>query len=361
MSSFEQDEEEAQQPNVILQQQDEEEKKELCSRLEPTLNVAWGPLWYPGHTLHETSTMDAPAVICSSHDNDPSSDKGELIKATSIFTRSTIQPTRGIVFQLHGRVLDLATCQPIPNAVIDFWQPDNRGRYSTSPHGDCRGAVLTDTNGRYAVQTVMSGNYGITGGLGLWGIELPPYSLAHLHVTVFAPNHAGILTTQLTFPDDATRGRDFREYASTLSGGKKYELSHESLILDIQEEVHSNANGHAVPTATFDFVVTNNTSSNDKDEITGRDLFENLDALKQIICLADGFEPGEPFPLCQGGRQQHGVLKFVYTHVPMRIIMVTFGPCLLYGVPIVLSTLIGYLIRFMLGGKSTKSNKTKHD
>lgn len=116
--------------------------------------------------------------------------------------------------------------------------------------------------------------------------------------------------------------------------------------------------------ATFDFVVAKSNQtirSNENDKITGRDLFENVDALKKIICLSNGFEPSEPFPLCQGGQQQ-GMLKFVYTHIPIRIIMITFGPCLLYGIPIVMLTLIYNLIRFMMRGIiSITKKKAKHD
>lgn len=97
----------------LQQQQQQNEKivepEKLCSGLEPTLNVAWGPLWYPGHTLHETSSsMDTPVVICNHQDND---DNNVLIKATSIWTRFAMKPTNGIVFQLRGRVLDATTCQ----------------------------------------------------------------------------------------------------------------------------------------------------------------------------------------------------------------------------------------------------------
>jgi protocatechuate 3,4-dioxygenase beta subunit len=342
----------AQQTDLLLQAEEEEEEKQACS-LKPTLGLVWGPGWYPGHALHEASSADAPVVICNRPDND---DDDVLIKATSVFTRSAIiKPAGGIVFQLRGRVLDSTTCKPIPNAVVDFWQPDNRGRYSTSHDGHCRGAVLTDRQGQYAIQTVLSGNYGITSGLGLWGIELPPYSLAHLHVAVFAP-HFNVMTTQLAFPDDAVRGRDFREFFGSLVDGIKYELSHESLILDIQQQVSG-------PTmATFDFVIANKTTN---ESITGRDLFENRDALKKAICRADGFQPAEPFPLCQGGKraQQHGtVSKLVYTHVPMRIIMILMGPCLFYGVPILILTMFCYLIRFMMSGsKNKKKNKTKND
>jgi hypothetical protein len=124
----------------------------------------------------------------------------------------------------------------------------------------------------------------------------------------------------------------------------------------------NNGGSGAVPTATFDFVVVSPTT-NQEDELTGRALFENRTGLKKVICRKDGFTDGEPFPLCQGGKnaQPNLVLKFVYTHVPMRVIFATLVPSLLYGFHIVTLIVFYYLIRFLFGGSARRTKPNMID
>jgi len=77
-----------------------------------------------------------------------------------------------------------ADCQPIANALLDFWQADANGVYDNNGY-TLRGHQYTDANGMYQLTTVVPGIY--TG------------RTEHIHVKVQAPN-AKLITTQLYFP-----------------------------------------------------------------------------------------------------------------------------------------------------------------
>jgi protocatechuate 3,4-dioxygenase beta subunit len=81
----------------------------------------------------------------------------------------------------------LATdCRPIPGALVDFWQADDRGEYDNAGFR-LRGHQFTDELGRYRLETVVPGVY--------------PGRTRHFHVRVQAPSQS-VLTTQLYFPDE---------------------------------------------------------------------------------------------------------------------------------------------------------------
>jgi hypothetical protein len=96
----------------------------------------------------------------------------------------------GALIELSGRVFSAVTCVPLAGATLDLWQADDAGAYDNETF-TLRGKVVTDAEGRYAVRTIVPGNY-------LNGAQYRP---AHIHVKVSAPGHA-LLTTQLYFPDD---------------------------------------------------------------------------------------------------------------------------------------------------------------
>jgi protocatechuate 3,4-dioxygenase beta subunit len=97
----------------------------------------------------------------------------------------------GIVLTLTGYVLN-ADCQPVANALVDFWQADSQGNYDNEGY-TLRGHQFTDANGRYQLETVVPGLY--------------PGRTEHIHVKVQAPN-GPILTTQLFFPEVADNQTD---------------------------------------------------------------------------------------------------------------------------------------------------------
>lgn len=96
----------------------------------------------------------------------------------------------GVAIRLEGRVFSAASCEPLAGATLDIWQADDEGVYDNVGY-TLRGRVVTDADGRYAVRTLVPGNY-------LNGAQYRP---AHIHVKASAPDH-GLLTTQLYFPDD---------------------------------------------------------------------------------------------------------------------------------------------------------------
>jgi protocatechuate 3,4-dioxygenase beta subunit len=91
-----------------------------------------------------------------------------------------------------GSVLS-TSCRPIPGALLDFWQADDRGAYDNAGFR-LRGHQFADEQGRYRLETVVPGLY--TG------------RTRHIHVRVQAPNQP-VLTTQLYFPDEPGNRADF--------------------------------------------------------------------------------------------------------------------------------------------------------
>jgi protocatechuate 3,4-dioxygenase beta subunit len=75
-------------------------------------------------------------------------------------------------------------CQPVANALLDFWQADANGVYDNSGY-TLRGHQFTDANGHYELTTVVPGLY--------------PGRTEHVHVKVQAPN-GKLITSQLFFP-----------------------------------------------------------------------------------------------------------------------------------------------------------------
>ena len=72
---------------------------------------------------------------------------------------------------LTGVVYD-DRCRPLAGAWVDFWQADGEGRYDNSGYG-FRGQQLTDSAGRYTLDTVVPAEY--------------PGRTPHIHVKVRAP------------------------------------------------------------------------------------------------------------------------------------------------------------------------------
>ncbi|HEX2863060.1 MAG TPA: hypothetical protein VHN99_00720 [Deinococcales bacterium] len=130
----------------------------------------------------------------------PSVTEGPYYKAGAP-QRSNLAATTsgGTRLTLTGQVLD-ASCHPLAGAVLDVWQADANGAYDNSGY-TLRGRVTADARGRYALVTVVPGEY--------------PGRTEHIHVKVSAPGHA-TLTTQLYFPKVAGNARDGLFNAKTL-------------------------------------------------------------------------------------------------------------------------------------------------
>jgi len=94
--------------------------------------------------------------------------------------------------QLSGEVLD-SSCRPVPGALLDFWQCDEKGHYDKRIE-KLRGHQFASNTGGFVLQSLMPGEY--------------PGRAPHLHVKVQRRNGA-VLTTQLYFPNHARNKGDF--------------------------------------------------------------------------------------------------------------------------------------------------------
>ncbi len=148
--------------------------------------------------------------------------EGPFFKPSSPERRDIRLDAAGPRISISGRVLS-TDCQPIADAVLDFWQANEDGAYDNQGQ-TFRGHQRTGKDGRYRLDTIIPGRY-------LNGRQYRP---AHIHVKVAAAGHA-LLTTQLYFEDDPFNEVDpFIESSLIMSHGP------------------CGADGHC---AVFDFVV----------------------------------------------------------------------------------------------------------
>lgn len=114
----------------------------------------------------------------------PRDSEGPFYKAGAPRKSSLAEPgTKGERLLLSGTVYS-RECKPVPNALLDFWQTDDKGDYDNTGFR-FRGQVAADANGRYRLETILPGEY--------------PGRPRHIHVKVQAPG-ASALTTQIYFP-----------------------------------------------------------------------------------------------------------------------------------------------------------------
>ena len=148
----------------------------------------------------------------------PSQTAGPFFKPRSPQRASLLEPGMGGTrIVVAGTVLS-TDCRPIPGALLDFWQADDRGGYDNVGFR-LRGHQFADAQGRYRLETVVPGLY--TG------------RTRHFHVRVQAPNQP-VLTTQLYFPDEPGNRSDF--------------IFRPELVMAVRDE-------GGVKTGAFDFVL----------------------------------------------------------------------------------------------------------
>ncbi len=118
--------------------------------------------------------------------------EGPYFKPSSPLRTSLLEASiSGTKLIVTGYVLS-TSCQPVKNALLDFWQADANGQYDNQGF-KMRGHQFTDDTGKFTLETVIPGLY--------------PGRTRHIHVKVQAPNQA-ILTTQLFFPGEARNQTD---------------------------------------------------------------------------------------------------------------------------------------------------------
>lgn len=123
----------------------------------------------------------------------------------------------GVPLVLVGQVLSTG-CQPLANAILDFWHADDGGQYDNQGYR-YRGHQFTDDQGRFRLETIMPGLY--------------PGRTRHIHVKVQGQD-TPLLTTQLYFPGEPGNASDG--------------IFDEALLVDMQEADGAQA-------ATFNFVL----------------------------------------------------------------------------------------------------------
>jgi protocatechuate 3,4-dioxygenase beta subunit len=122
----------------------------------------------------------------------PRQTEGPYFKPASPERASLLEPgMKGVKIVVTG-VVRLASCQPVPRALIDVWHADDRGDYDNAGYR-LRGHQFTDDQGRYRLETIVPGVY--------------PGRTRHFHLKVQAPK-GPVLTTQLYFPGEAANASD---------------------------------------------------------------------------------------------------------------------------------------------------------
>lgn len=118
--------------------------------------------------------------------------EGPFFKTNTPRRVSLVEPRSKVArLIVVGRVLS-ARCQPVANALLDFWHADENGEYDNQGFR-YRGHQFTDAEGRYRLLTIVPAEY--------------PGRTRHIHVKVQAPGQR-VLTTQLYFRDEPGNRRD---------------------------------------------------------------------------------------------------------------------------------------------------------
>ncbi|QFZ22446.1 dioxygenase family protein [Saccharothrix syringae] len=144
-------------------------------------------------TVGQEGGLLEPTPMCDDGDDPtPPQTEGPYFKPNSPRRTSLVDAgTPGTRLTVTGYVFGLA-CQPIANALLDFWQADVNGVYDNTGFR-FRGHQFTNANGAFTLSTIVPGLY--------------PGRTRHIHVKVQAPGRP-VLTTQLYFPGEPRNQTD---------------------------------------------------------------------------------------------------------------------------------------------------------
>lgn len=162
----------------------------------PTATSGANPSAVASTTSSNPSVSMDPSLACSGGKNSanltPELTEGPYFTANSPERASLLEDgMAGTKLIVTGYVYD-TNCQPVANALLDFWQADANGVYDNSGY-TLRGHQFTDANGFYTLTTVVPGLY--------------PGRTEHIHFKVQAPN-GKVITSQLFFPGVAQNDSD---------------------------------------------------------------------------------------------------------------------------------------------------------
>jgi protocatechuate 3,4-dioxygenase beta subunit len=145
-----------------------------------------------GGTHTTNSGLKATPVCTDDDEATPEVTEGPYFTPNSPERTSLLQDgLAGTKLTITGYVLSTG-CQPIANALLDFWHADSSGEYDNTGY-TLRGHQYTDAKGKFTLQTIVPGIY--TG------------RTRHIHVKAQAPNRQ-IITTQLFFPNESGNAAD---------------------------------------------------------------------------------------------------------------------------------------------------------
>ena len=170
-------------------------------------------------------TQLEPTPTCGDDDDEPTlaQTEGPYYTPNTPQRTSFLEPgITGTPLLVSGFVLS-TSCQPVTQALVDFWHCDADGVYDNMGYR-LRGHQFSDEQGRYVLETILPGVY--------------PGRTRHIHVKVQAPNQP-VLTTQLYFPDEPENSRDG--------------IFDASLVMEI---ANAPANGGEGKTGQFNFVLS---------------------------------------------------------------------------------------------------------
>ena len=117
--------------------------------------------------------------------------EGPFFRTSTPLRTNFLEKSARSRFLVSGAVLS-KICQPVPNALLEFWHADEEGAYDNRGFR-YRGHQHADALGRYRLETIVPALY--TG------------RARHIHVKVQAPRRR-VLTTQLYFAGDPGNARD---------------------------------------------------------------------------------------------------------------------------------------------------------
>ena len=100
-----------------------------------------------------------------------------------------VRTSVGSGYVLSGAVLAAGSCEPIPNARIEFWLANPKGEYDDAH----RATVPAGAGGRYRFESNVPVSYG----------GRPP----HIHVRVTAPGYRELVTQH--YPEDGQKEANF--------------------------------------------------------------------------------------------------------------------------------------------------------
>ena len=183
-------------------ERDNDSADQTRRRLVRTMLVAPIALAIPGvlgtaafGSSNAAATTLTPTPACGDDDDDdptPRQTEGPFFTPNSPKRTSLLESgMAGTRLVVTGLVLTRG-CQPVANALVDFWQCDDAGNYDNSGF-QLRGHQFTDARGVYRLETIVPGLY--------------PGRTRHIHVKVQAARQP-VLTTQLYFPEERRNDRD---------------------------------------------------------------------------------------------------------------------------------------------------------